>query len=231
LALGLGTGCATGAPRAMPLGTTAVNPLSSGGVEIGMSPGIHYFSTEEDPVTTSGVLFPAVSGHLTYGLNDTMAINVRSAGTGAWGGFKIGFDQGPLKLAVMPELGLGYGTSSSETDTPAGSQEQTMSVLGVGFGVHGLLGHESGFYGSLGYNLTYLSTTQEAGGASQDTSISGHDIMLGVGYALSAGTMKIRPELDLVYRMGGTIDQEGAPQEGDTPTGPAIFVGVTVAGP
>lgn len=202
----LSTGC-IGA-RSLTTGHLASLP-GAGRAEVALSPGVAYQRVHTDPTslnskdyTTSILALPILEGNVAYGLSESLGLNLHLSGGGIQPGLQIVLVNGPLSLAVLPEIALAYGRISS----PTGSGDGSMSEYAVGFmaGAKVLASHRSGIYGSVGYDfqhakLSSSSSSSSSGSSDSSSSASLHSVTAAAGFDVKAGSVSIRPEIAFLY--------------------------------
>lgn len=200
----VGTGCFVIPLRPRSVGVhQSATPLARQELEVILSAGVAYASDFDPsnvpsaPGTRSSTFsVPAMEGNVTYGLTDTVAINVRGTLAGIQPGAKVSLIHGTLNLAVLPEFGFGY---LSGTVNDGGSGIQSAFTLLVGGKL--LVSHSSGVYGALGYDFQHIGlalatgVTPSAGGSRIDA----HNLAFVLGYALEFSQFELRPEIAFMY--------------------------------
>jgi hypothetical protein len=201
----LGTGCvgmhsiATGHPASLP---------GPGRGEVALSPGLTYERISStggsNPVTTL-LGFPTLEGNVSYGLGESVGLNLHLSTGGFQPGIHVVLVNGPLCLAVLPEVAFAYGRETDSTSSP--SSESTWDGIGFLAGTKVLVSHASGIYASAGYDYQYTKFTSHSGADSSPGSSSSqkvHNITAGLGYTIHAASISIRPEIAFLYAPSAT---------------------------
>ncbi|MBI3185002.1 MAG: hypothetical protein HYZ28_22910 [Myxococcales bacterium] len=219
-----GAGCLT--PRSAVLGQTA-SPIGLGASEVALSTGFAYQSQSAPPAQATdaqgralpvqsvarGFGIPAFEANGQIGLADAWGLNLHASAAGLQPGAKWTLNKGPARLALMPQVGLGYSSSAASTfatgadgrQTELSPQATTSLVFLAGLKV--LASHRSGVYGGVGYDfqsLTSVSTQMVGqGGAAQKVESSTgwlqHNIALALGYEWKLEWVRLRPEVAAIF--------------------------------
>ncbi|MHB8879497.1 MAG: hypothetical protein ACYC8T_37870 [Myxococcaceae bacterium] len=246
-------------PRSAAFGQTGAL-LSPGAFETSVTPGFAWRSETNSqtapgavgtsPVssssTSTGLSLPVFEGNVAYGLSAPATLNLHLSPAGLQPGVKVRLVEGPLSLAILPEIGVGVfsaGSSSSYTvngvtTTSSSAEPQSLVNLQAGFKFLGR--HDSGLYGGLGY--TFQSTGISAGGAVvTGTSGNGsrynyasHHVQAAVGFEWAHGPVRLRPELALMFSPAVTYSTTSTSGSTSTTTqangtGFMLFPNITMA--
>jgi hypothetical protein len=216
-AICLGASCAACAmPRSMVLGQTA-GALGTGQAEAAASVGPQFTQfTDNGSAGTSSASnpslfsFPVTEANFQYGVGDSASINVHLSPAGLQPGVKVTLLNGPIKLAILPEVGGGLLYEGSGS----GSETDFVFIAGAKVIVSG----EAGWYAGVGYDFTYLSgnlnataiITGTSSGSGSTTNegfnATSHSASGAIGYEFRAGLLRIRPELAVLYSPGFQVD-------------------------
>lgn len=200
----LSTGCmsmhsmVTGHPASLP---------GPGRGEVAVSPGLIYERTSYDPgsggsasVTTS-LGFPVFEGNVSYGLGESVGLNLHLSPGGIQPGVQLVLVNGPLSVAILPEVAFAYGLELDSASAPAA--RSTWEWFGVLAGSKVLVSHATGIYGSVGYDFQYSASTDRTDAESSPRmteSWHAHNITAGLGYTIRLGALCLRPEIAALYR-------------------------------
>lgn len=193
-----------------------------GRAEIAVSPGLTYERRTQD--STSGAAsssetatllgFPALEGNVSYGLGESIGLNLHLSPGGFQPGVQIVLVNGPLSLAILPEVAVARGRISV-SGSDSSSTEVTEDGIGYQAGAKALASHTSGLFISAGYDYQFLKLTVEngsGGGSSSDSSLSqkAHNITAGIGYSIRANGFSIRPEVAFLYAPSGAQEMRSS---------------------
>lgn len=200
-------------PRSAGYGFTA-NPVGAGGADVGLAMGLVY-QQESSTQTVAGTSststsrqtqFPTFEANAQLGLSDQLAVNLHASQVGLQPGVKITVLRDPVTVSVVPQLGGGFITRGSTTNTTIGGSTTTSEGNGTTSftflgGVRALVSHPSGAYGGLGYDFQYISqATRTAVSGNTSTAFQqAHNLGAAVGYELRVGSLALRPELAVVF--------------------------------
>ncbi len=210
------------APRSLTVGQLAA-PVGRGATEVGVFGGVLY-GAQTDPTLTDKSqavhrVFgaPTAEANVQHGFNDTFALNLHASNAGLEPGLKITLNRSRVAhVALLPAVGLGYGSYASSTLVDDGNgllvETAPASVTSFTFlaGLKVLVSHRSGFFAGVGYDLLYhrsLSTQDRGGPAPAQTltqSLS-HQVSASVGFDFVIGAMvHLRPEVAFAVYPGGS---------------------------
>jgi hypothetical protein len=202
-------------PHTVAFGTTA-RPVGAGAAEMSISSGIGYQAitqstttgtppaTSTISTTTRNLAIPAAEANVEYGVADAIGLNVHVSPAGIQPGAKFSLGEGGTRFAVLPALALGYaswGTSNTTTTQQSTTTTDTGGLANINFmfGVKLLAWNDSGFYG--GFSLDYQRIAGDKLLANSTTPsgtvITSFNVGVGVGYELTAGIFRLRPEIAL----------------------------------
>ncbi len=214
-------GCLT--PRSLVLGQTAA-PVGAGAVEAGLATGFAYQSQQAPGALTTdstgtkdlfgqdlsrGFSLPAFEANLQVGVSDRVAVNLHASPAGLQPGAKITLNRGFGQVALLPEVGVGYGSSATSTFFTGKDGRQTeanptaTTFFGFLAGLKLVASHRMGLYGGLGYDVQLTNSvttgTTGTGGATSATLASAgtvqHNITGAIGFDWAFGQVHLRPEL------------------------------------
>ncbi len=160
--------------------------------------------------TSAGFSLSQLEGNVAYGMSEAAAVNLHLSPAGLQPGVKLRLLNGPLRVALMPEVAFsrvnfassGTTTSDGVERSSSGSEPLSVTSMQAGFKVLGR--HESGFYGGLGYTFQTASFSPGNGlywgsSSSAQYSYSAHQIQAAAGFELVTGAVRVRPELAAIY--------------------------------
>jgi hypothetical protein len=202
-------GCAV--PRSVIQGQTAA-AIGAGGAEVGLASGIGIRRLSGSNVDNTSVNFPVVEGNAQAGLTDMLSFNLHLSPAGLQPGVKVTLVDGPLALAVLPQVA---GLLSTGNQSSSGGTTTTSTIYGIMGGARLLLSHTSGPYGGVGYDLQYV-TSQDNNGSSQGSATS-HALTFALGFDLKAGGLRVRPELSVLYSPSNEFASSGGSARSNVP--------------
>lgn len=213
------------APRSAVLGQTA-SALGPGGTEAALSMGALYQSQRSVPGTTTdeqgrtlttqevarGFAFPAIEADVGLGVTESIGFSLHASPAGLRPGMKMTLWQGRGALALMPHVGLGYGSSASSTYVTGidGRLSEVQPAVLTTFiwsaGLKVMASHRSGVYGGAGYEIQSVTNvtaaTSGVGGATTPTeSRTGsiqHNASMALGFEVKLERSFLRPEIAVV---------------------------------
>jgi hypothetical protein len=230
----LSMGCVL--PRSMVFGQTAA-ALGAGQSEVGASIGPQFTQfTDNGTAGTSTTpnpnlfAFPVTEANYQYGATNTVGVNLHVSPAGIQPGLKFTLLDGPIKLALLPEIGGGI-----ELEGGAGASTDFVFLAGL----KAIVSSAGGFYFGLGYDFTYLSENinssslpgSTSSGSTTPTptvSATSHSVALGLGYEVKAGGVRVRPELAMLYSPG--FQSSGATAIGQVVFFPNVTVSLGTSG-
>ncbi len=229
------TGCIT--QRSISFGQMAA-PVGSSGGDVAVSTGIMYQEQRapatngtdsagnptSSQVVSKGLAIPWFEANGQYGLSRQVALNVHASPAGVQPGIKWTLNRSAIAhIALLPEVGFGYGQHNSSTFIAGadGAQEEnsptstTSLIFQAGLKI--LISHNSGFYGGLGYDFMYTRSLEVDRPGPPNTQIETrtltasmqHQLAFAVGFSAKVGMLSIRPEIAvaIVPAINGTLDK------------------------
>jgi len=227
LPLSLAIGCL--APQSAVVGQTAVS-AAPGSSEAGISAGVGYRQLspdEEGAEDVTELRVPAMEGNLLHGLSEALGFNLHLSPAGLQPGLKIGLSRGPgLNVALLPSAALLYSKTG-------GADDSDISQVGLMGGTKLLLSGPTGVYGAVGYDIQWYQVSSEAGiegGGEDNLTTLQHNLSGAIGFELMSGSLRIRPEVAIIFSPIVTLTaEEGDGEEEADATGFAILPSVTFA--
>lgn len=186
-----------------------------GRAEVAVSPGLTYERRVQDSSSSSSASssetatllgFPAIEGNVSYGLGESIGLNLHLSPGGFQPGVQIVLVDGPLSLAILPEIAFASGRLSVSVSDSL--KKVTEHGIGYQAGAKALASHTSGFFISAGYDYQFLKLTVDngsGGSSSSDESMfhKTHNITAGIGYSIRMNGFSIRPEVAFLYAPSG----------------------------
>jgi len=201
-------------PRSAGFGQTGA-ALAPGAAEVGLSAGgiYHSFTTLQSSAAgdsaltnTTAIGLPALEGNVQYGLTDRMGLNVHLGPAGLQPGLKLAVLRGPVAIALLPAVAIGYYTTSTRSifesggiRTEAITQMQNNLIALAGLKL--IVSHSSGAYLGLGYDFQYMvmSSPSKSGSGLSTSTIRSHNLGIAGGGEFQIGLLRIRPEIAIQY--------------------------------
>jgi hypothetical protein len=210
-------------PRSLAVGQLAA-PVGPGATEVSVFGGVGYASQQDPPTTTvtaagdtvrtqatSRVLgAPMAEANVQYGFTEHLGLNVHLSPAGLEPGLKWTLTSSKVAhVALLPALGLGYGSvaQSTLTTNPDGTLSESAPGATTSFVFLGalkvLVSHRSGFFAGVGYAFFYqrsLASLDRGTAASGDrsqvlTETTSHQLSASVGFDVALGPVHLRPEV------------------------------------
>lgn len=188
------------APHSFAIGRPASLPgVSQAEVSVSIG-GAYEASSEKSTPSSSGegsytLTLPSFEGNVLFGVARRIGLNLHVSAAGLQPGVQIVVVDGPLSIAVVPQVAVGYFRTASTEDSDDALDR--LSLLGGG---RLLISHDSGIYGGLGYDFQY---TRQRSDGSSERSLSNdgmiHNLNAGVGYSIKLGSIALRPEIAFLY--------------------------------
>ncbi len=232
-------GCIT--QRSLVIGQMA-SAVGKGGADLNVTTGLMYGAQTAPPFNSTdvggmplsnqgsgkGLSVPWFEANANYGLTEHIGLNLHMSPAGLQPGAKFTLNRSPIaSIALLPQIGLGYGSTGNSTfvadqtgtQTEVNPTSQTRFIFTAGLKV--LISHRSGFFTGLGYDFYFTRSaangTTGSGSTVQltqtITSSIEHLIGAGVGFSVAVGMVSIRPELDFaVIPAISTTSQSGNAQ-------------------
>lgn len=223
--------------RASVLGRTALSGIGPKAIEASVSTGLLY-SKSTDPAQVNGsrdvhyaqnTQFPAFEGNMAFGFSEKFGLNLHMSSAGIQPGLKILLLRRWISIAIQPEFSFLYWSYADKTDVTKDGYTNTtttydIDAFGVTFGTKVIASTKLGIYGGIGYDFQFLTYSGEG---SQDSSALQHILSFGVGYEISIGMLRLRPELSITVTPSITMESEKGTSNGGWSL--TIMPNVTVA--